>query len=428
MVSGLHRQREKVCLYRESFLSFLLFSGIVLFSIVSPSYAVHKGAGDLTCGNCHTMHNSQGNASMEGVAGGSILLLRGQVTSRAEIHKLCLQCHGVGGSMWTNTFPPHGQRAPIVYGGSLLNWDHTKDFSQMGAGGDFFKELDSNFALTFAGSQNALGYGHSVGLANAAPPGFPWGSPFSNDFNCTTCHDPHGVGIASTTIGGTTYDNFVISRGIGINTYRNLKLFAVFFPPYWGILSESKSWVGGITGKYGAMGANYVPQEVNGVAIWPVYINDPTLPENNNVYDGIGLEGMSGFCSQCHSLWHEKRAPDYGDNNINGEDWLRHPVDAVISNSDISGSGTDTIDWSHYSSTPDGYKLPAANTGSDLSQEFYYADSDNEDKVFCLSCHFAHGGPYYDALRWDYVASIGSGTQQGKGVPSNKGCQQCHNR
>ena len=49
-------------------------------------------------------------------------------------------------------------------------------------------------------------------------------------------------------------------------------------------------------------------------------------------------------------------------------------------------------------------------------------------RVFCLSCHFAHGGPHYDALRWDYTSAVSSGSQFGNPIPSNKGCQLCHNR
>ena len=412
-------------IHRRVHLIDLLSVSLALFilSCLVPvdTWAIHVGAGDLVCGYCHTMHNSQGNSGLGGNPGGSYLLLRAPVVNRGTIHKLCLQCHGVGGSLADSTFPPHGEQAPKVYGGTLINWDETKDFSQIGAGGDFFMELDSNFDLTTAGSLNAQGYGHSVGLSNADPPGFSVGSPFSDNFSCTVCHDPHGAPIGS----WSGYNNFVVKHGIGINTYRNLKLYAVFFPPYYGIMSETRSYIGGITGKFGEPGAYYTPVFVNGVAIWPVYKDDPTLPENNNVYDGVGVEGMAGFCAQCHSYWHEDKEP----NNIAGEDWRRHPVDKVISDSDVSGAGVDTIDWSYYSTIPNGFKVPAANGDStDLTQEFYFADSDNEDKVFCLSCHFAHGGPYYDALRWDYLSTVAQGSQTGKGVGSDKGCQQCHNR
>ncbi len=418
--------------------SYLLLLVFLTFFLLhsAPSRAVHKGAGDLICGNCHTMHNSQGNTSLEGASGGSLFLLRGPVTSRGELHKFCLQCHGVGGSQWNVTHPPHNQKAPIVYGGNLINWDETKDFSQIGAGGDFFKEMDSNFDPTPAGAQNAQGYGHSMGLSNARPPG----SDTTNTlpFNCTHCHDPHGVR----------------SNTGSVNVYRNLLVMGwtesssecqVCHPDYLthtrSKLYQMKSWVGGITGTY-ASGGNYTPVVVNGVAIWPVYKDDATVPANNNVYDGITTKAnsddsggtMGGWCAKCHYHFHEWRMDGSSDPwgvvryNASGEDWLRHPVDAIINDADVSGAGVDTIDWNNYSNIPAGYKLPAANTNPDLSSQHYYADTDNEDRVFCLSCHFAHAGPYYDALRWDYLASVGSGSQTGNPVPSNRGCQQCHNR
>lgn len=411
----------------------LLAVSLFLYLYPSISHAVHKGAGDLTCGNCHTMHNSQGsttpgdgNAPLGGNAGGSLILLRGAVTQRKDIHKLCLQCHASNGAQANTTFQPHGQKAPKVWGGASINWDETKDFGKIGAGGDFFRELDSNYDLTTgAGDTNALGYGHSMGLVNPEPPGFAWGSPFSNEFSCTVCHDPHGAARGSY----AGYNNFQDNHGMGVNTYRNLKLFAVFFPPYYGIMEETKSWVGGITGKFSDSGSNYVPVEVNGVAVWPVFKSDSTVAAENNVYDGVGVEGMSGFCSQCHTYWHEDRVADYtGQENFVGEDWKRHPVNKVINGADVSGVGVSTIDWANYNSMPAGFKLPAANTGADLTQEFYFADTDNEDKVMCLSCHFAHGGPYYDNLRWDYLASVGQGTQSGNSIASNKGCQMCHKR
>lgn len=388
-----------------------------LISYNTYSWAVHKGAGDLVCGNCPTMHNSQGGQGLGGASGGSIMLLRGPVTSRATIHKLCLQCHGVGGSQWNVSHQPHNQKAPIVYGGNSLNQDETKDFGKIGAGDDFFKELDSNFDPTTAGSQNAQGYGHSMGLTSAIPPGNDTTSTLA--FTCTSCHDPHGVRANTTEV----------------NVYRNLLVMGpdsdckVCHPDFRvhtrSKLNEMKSWIGGITGTY-AGGGNYTPVVVNGVAIWPVYRSDPTVPANNNVYDGIvagSNDGtMGGWCAKCHYHFHEWRMDGSGDPwgavryNASGEDWLRHPVDRIISDSDVSDIGVDTIDWNHHSSIQDGYKLPAANTNTDLSSQHYYADVDGEDRVFCFSCHFAHGGPYYDALRWNYLGQVGSGSQTGNPV------------
>jgi hypothetical protein len=40
------------------------------------------------------------------------------------------------------------------------------------------------------------------------------------------------------------------------------------------------------------------------------------------------------------------------------------------------------------------------------------------NQVFCLTCHFAHGGPYESALMWPYKSS--------GAADLFSGCQQCH--
>ncbi len=138
---------------------FLLIVVICLMLLVAEkkAYAVHKGAGALVCGGCHTMHNSQGSTSLAGNAGGSMILLRGSVSSRSEISKFCLQCHGKDGAFNGDAHQPHGERPPTVHGGSSLNWDDSKPFGDIGAGGDFFKELDNDFSLFTDGAVASLG-------------------------------------------------------------------------------------------------------------------------------------------------------------------------------------------------------------------------------------------------------------------------------
>lgn len=446
----------------------LLLAALLTLAITiiatSPSIAVHKGAGDLVCGGCHTMHSSQGGANGPSMGGatGSFLLLRSgsnSINSRGEIHKLCLQCHSQTGSQKDNVFQPHNQPAPKVLGS---NWDQTKSFGEIGAGGDFVKEIDgTSFDPTSAGSQNALGYGHSVGLANATPPGNDnaIGNPFA--LTCTACHDPHGV--TKNTWWGDPVN-------YGVNVYRNLIMMrsdlpcqtchtTFLLPNAPGDMANMKSWVGGITGTALGGGGNYTPSytTTGNVAIWPVYRKDgnPATAADNNVYDGfkdpdslkkvgsaLVTEGSMGeWCARCHPKMHEGTAAGSGNGPINtasGNDWKRHPANRPIDKTYTSGAGVTIIDWTHYNNDiAPGFKVPAANTDSTdplLTQEHYYADKEESanpgkgDKVFCLSCHFAHAGPYLDALRWDYTAVAEAGSQTGNGVPSNRGCQQCHNR
>ncbi|QJA05750.1 hypothetical protein FVE67_02585 [Thermosulfurimonas marina] len=43
------------------------------------------------------------------------------------------------------------------------------------------------------------------------------------------------------------------------------------------------------------------------------------------------------------------------------------------------------------------------------------------DAVMCLSCHYAHAGPYPDMLRWDYRTCVAGGGENPK-----CGCFVCH--
>jgi hypothetical protein len=378
------------------------------------------------------MHNSQGGTSLEGNPDGTMILLRGKINSRAEISKFCLECHGNGGSFNDTTHQPHGEKPPTVYGGDQLMWDGSKDFGQIGAGGDFFKEIGSDFTLSESGQVTAQGYGHSVGLVGALPPGRT--NEISVDLTCTTCHSPHGADVLPGTnvFKPNLYRNLWVMKITGDFTDCLLCHDAPDDIRGSGFLNEMKTWVGGATGKYGEPGANYTPVVVNGVSVWPIYKGDPTVPANNNVYDGIlGTNdrldgGMGGWCARCHHSFHEMRDLS----NVAGEDWRRHPINKLIKEDEVSGAGVDTIDFAHYTSIPDGYKVPAAFGGSaaDIDNQTYYAKEEGKYKVFCLSCHFAHAGPYLDSLRWDYLASVGEGEQVANAIDSVTGCQQCHNR
>ena len=437
-----------------------IFAFFFVMAFASGAYAIHKGAGDLVCGGCHTMHNSQGGGDLNGTGmadSTSLVLLRGDVQSRAEIHKFCLQCHGSNGAQATIGQPPHGQQAPKVYN-SIDAWNWTVPFNQIGSGGDFSTELSANWDAT---TPDRLGFGHSVGItaANAITP--PGGDQSIGDFSCTSCHDPHGT------------DDPLDPN---INKFRNLRVNAINaglnsgakFPneparPY----REHNSYVGGVTGRYGQGGANYTPETTGGgVSIWPVYrgslTGDPNVDSGNtNVYatgwDGDGGVTMSRWCAQCHDNWHEAIVgpsqgpiwtPAAGFSQGIGPDWKRHPVNGMMPRASTAGCAagchTSLLDRVNYNLNVimEGKGLPVT-TSNYFSGYVYYLPTDttgaspsgmdtpalgDNHKVFCLTCHFAHGGPYYDNLRWPYLSAVDAGSQTPNGVPTNMGCQLCHNR
>jgi cytochrome c553 len=413
---------------RRSFLLALLaFAVACLFMAATPAMAVHKGAGGvLTCGFCHTMHSSQGDDTSIGGTDGSLVLLRGGVTDRGDIHLLCLQCHSEEGDNAdfddpNSDTPPkvHFETTGGVGAGTGSNSDPF-DFKGIGAGGDFgatFSYDGTTFTLNPDGDDAndgyTLGHGHSLG-ATIEPPGAATGDAGTIDLSCTSCHDPHGVDGASTAT---------------VNRYRYLRVQVVGGGGGTALDDDSttltdESYLGEIAGDFTGTGAGGVNH------FWPVY--DGTT---NNIYRVSSLTsqsaGISGWCSQCHDKWHEEETTG----NESSNDWKRHPVaNELVDASTGSGAGVDIVRWAHYneragvSNAPytntTGTKLPAAQTddGDD-----YFADT-SADAVFCLSCHYAHGGPNFDNLRWDYTSTVSFGEQTGNSIESNEGCQQCHNR
>lgn len=434
-------------------ITFLSF-GLSLFVPIS-SLAVHKGAGDLVCGNCHTMHSSQGgtNGMSMGGASGSFILLRtsgSSLSSRAEIHKLCLQCHASNGTQADVVHAPQGVIAPKVYSSATWTGSENQAFRLIGAGGNFAGELNASWDNT-DGTTNAnkLGKGHSLGATSVTPPGGE-SDPQISEFTCTNCHDPHGT--------SNTADN-------NTNIFRNLKVNATgagansgvkFYTGAGSEYYKMKSYVGGVNGTY----FGGLETDSAGKVIWPVYTGtldgDPVLDSGKTNSYGTGddvdsFPTMSKWCAQCHDKWHEDIQ---GTNKLvtTGPDdrfWYRHPVNTMVPRASTAGCAgtchTSMLDRSNYttaviqagkglpvtsSNIYSGYVyyLPFSTTGTGFGGMDSLTTAAGSHKVFCLTCHFAHGGPYYDNLRWDYTSAVSSGSQNGNGVPSNVGCQLCHNR
>ncbi len=404
----------------------------LLVMIATPSMAVHKNYNNqLVCGGCHTMHNSQGNSDLGGPTGGAIVLLRGDVTERKDIHNLCMQCHSSDGAQadleWDgHTAPKVNIAGQDGYGNDYHNNTTTvtdDDFGKIGAGGDFSAVMsgDSSGWVSTPDGAVGLGRGHSLGLANATPPGAP---AEVTDFTCTSCHDPHGAYDTPTTEANVFRNLKLIPRGSGttsITLNTAIRSYVGF-----GGCDDDSNWTNG-----------YTPVG-NSLFVWPLFTGTINWAAANtsdcysaggrvNAYgvDEPGTNGISNWCATCHDQWHEEIATG----NVNGDDWNRHPVDNLLEDSTLtSGGGVVIVDTANYATArTQNRALPVAYTAG--QGVFYMRDNEETtNKVFCLSCHFAHGGPYYDNLRWDYLAGVDAGSQTANSISSVVGCQLCHNR
>ncbi|MDQ7032555.1 MAG: cytochrome c3 family protein [Desulfonauticus sp.] len=98
---------------------------------------------------------------------------------------------------------------------------------------------------------------------------------------------------------------------------------------------------------------------------------------------------ISSLCAQCHGNFHSSTG--VGDNSP----WFRHPTDIILPNKG---------EYQHYNDDTLDYSLIAPVARLDPNS---VADPSKvvpgQDVVMCLSCHRAHGSPYYKMLRWDYT-------------------------
>jgi len=442
--------RTKISVFKSIFIVVAALTTLfVLFS--TNAEAVHKGAGALVCGQCHTMHNSQGmTGTVEGFANnlggvtpaGSIVLLRGAVDGRNEVHNLCLQCHAENGSQANVAMQPHGNRPPKVYRTSAAALTDPVDYTTMGSGGDFSftGTFDGSTWTTLTGSDGgaiatcdnttnpSLGRGHSLGCSDVTPPGANEGSISS--LSCTNCHDPHGT-------------DDVTNSG-PINIYRNLKK-----QPTGGGGGSTldvdgaatvtvKAYVGGASAQWTTLNFTGVSP---GAAdhIWPVTMTGAAA-DSNTFYEGAGggdiNNGISAWCAQCHDLWHESGTATNGPilGGAGQQDWRRHPVNESFKSArPQSGGAVEKTDSTWYLAQPivNRHNLAkAGNTiaGGDVNYGVAADMVSGGAKVFCLSCHWVHGGPWFDNLRWDYSLTVANGAQTGNSIASTVGCQICHNR
>jgi len=142
----------------------------------------------------------------------------------------------------------------------------------------------------------------------------------------------------------------------------------------------------------------------------PIWEYNPTASTHNtyigtqNVFADMKDGSISVYCARCHNSFFREGAYDWPD--MPAGPWFRHPNDIVIP------SEGEYVAYAIYNPIVP-VARPEGNFPSDPSQV-----RPGTDMVMCITCHRAHGSPYFKMLRWDY-----------KGWPGNvqtNGCIICH--
>jgi hypothetical protein len=313
-----------------------------------PAAAFHDD-GVAHCNGCHTMHNSESNATI--ISGGtpgigvSAFLLK-----TASPTDTCLLCHDRATS--------YG-----VFGTDVL----TPMRNGAGSGaGDYVFLLEDNLNEGHGGASNPiLGYqaGHNVVSAtkgivedpvNTTAPG---GTFLAQDLACSSCHDPHGTGAFRLLYGANRLVNGVSGTQY---TFPNEAPVAV------------------------AIANGSVETQINHTAY---------------------VSGMSAWCGNCHGDYHANDA-----NLIHPSGTALGATIAGIYNA-YNGT-TDCVNNPPAGGAPCGTGtqasaylalVPFEDDGAAITST---AGPSATSRVMCLSCHRAHATSSTNAGRWDFNVTL----------------------
>lgn len=125
---------------------------------------------------------------------------------------------------------------------------------------------------------------------------------------------------------------------------------------------------------------------------------------------------ISYLCAECHGNFHSGAGTEGATVDDSARSpWIRHPTDfdmnSLAATSEYYGYGgaTNAYDVVAPVGTND-----ASGAQSDYTVKSRVLQGAGDAIVTCLSCHRAHGAPYYKSMRWDYTNSVGGD------------CARCH--
>ncbi|WP_456387047.1 cytochrome c3 family protein [Desulfolithobacter sp.] len=355
-----------------------------VFLISTPVSAKIQG----NCGDCHTMHNSQGGSPMTFDANTSPNnnLLRGT----------CLGCHAQGGStavvnLGTDRMPQVMHTGGIdLAGGNFAYISGLKGSGASDRKGHNIGPLTGTDAVLYAPPGGIVLYGHDDGI-----------NVNTSNLTCAGVNGCHGYRYASkgNGIGGSHHNNVdgqLANPTEPADSYRFLMGVKGF---------ESGDWEETVS----AASHN----EYFGLTA-PVALGCSNA-SSCHTSDGAGVappDGtMSQFCATCHGNFHTvaNNASD-GIGTDTMSPFIRHPTDLSL---------PATGEYAQYTVYDPG--SPVARTGA-VPASSSGTVTPGSDAVMCLSCHVAHASNYSSMLRWDYSQMVAGGGQ----AATTAGCFACH--
>jgi hypothetical protein len=391
-----------------------LFGGATLLACSVASAAITE-----QCSYCHTMHNSQDGgafSSPRDPGGRAASTLNG-----ALLRWDCAGCHSgyntvasiAGGTGIPKVNSTTDGAPTYVYGPSAGADNDTL------AGGDFYWVADAG------GNDDTTG--HNVDIVAGAdamgltPPGWDNGmgtgvnggaATWSVQLKCAGtngCHGDHSEGDAFAAISGAHHGDDGTTVGTSVAT--------------------SYRWLSGATTGAGILGKEDVDWEFS-------RLDNST---NHNQYKGedrpktaagdaiSSTQTISYLCAKCHGQFHNDNSATGTPGITNADDaWMRHPSDYDMANT-ASGSEYKAYPGAGGTEAARPYSTAAPVASVDVSAALATVSlnpATDTAIVTCISCHRAHGSPYADLVRWDYMTNCFAGGSSGDS--SLCGCFNCH--
>ncbi|MEW6519018.1 MAG: cytochrome c3 family protein [Thermodesulfobacteriota bacterium] len=331
------------------------------------------------CGNCHTMHNSQGGAAVARVldmADGSMDL--SSTPNEALLNTDCIGCHQGNNSVGGLVTPYVLQTSPPTYDST-----GTEGTTTTLAGGNFYWVSSGQEAT----GHNVKGITSSDTRLGNIPPG---GADLTTQLTCAGTYGCHGDRTVSSQIQS-------MRRSHHANDMTNWKDGSTLANSY-RFLYSVQGWED--------LQYEYRPESNRHNKYYGI---DRTLETQNDV------STISSLCGKCHGDFHQGSGK-IATGTFGSGVWLRHPTDFDMGRAATTteytayngGSGANNV-YSVISPVATASKTEAINST-------VYTTADDAI-VMCLSCHRAHGTPYPAILRWDYKSWPGAGYN---------GCAVCH--